>query len=63
MTQVNPYGENVKVIFHNNKWIGQVFDSWTFDETSEAFVPPVPMPDNVKDWKWLEETQEWVENA
>jgi hypothetical protein len=35
------------------------FDSWTFDETTCLWNPPVPYPENASFHEWNEETQQW----
>ncbi len=39
----------------NNK-----FPSWTFDETTCSFLPPVPYPTDGRYYKWNEKTLSWV---
>lgn len=34
--------------------------SWTFDEDTCDFLPPIPFPENIKDHRWKESTREWV---
>jgi hypothetical protein len=48
-------------------WIGtkaidaQPYPSWTLDVPNETWVPPVPMPQDGKEYTWNEETLSWVE--
>jgi len=37
------------------------FDSWTFNETTCRWDVPVVMPDDDKNYRWDEETTNWVE--
>jgi hypothetical protein len=37
----------------------QPFSSWTFDEESYEWIPPIPKPK--KEIVWNEEKQEWIE--
>lgn len=39
----------------------QPFDSWTLNEETCLWDPPVPEPDDGKHYKWNEETQTWEE--
>lgn len=39
----------------------QPFNSWSLDEESCVWIPPVAKPDDGKFYSWNEETQEWVE--
>ncbi len=36
--------------------------SFVFDETTWAWIPPIPMP-SPGDWLWNEEQQAWIEYA
>ena len=38
----------------------QPYASWTLDETTCDWVPPVEMPDDGKVYKWDEQNQQWV---
>lgn len=42
-------------------WAEHGFASWSFDETTCAFVPPVPYPTDGKRYVWDEAQQNWVE--
>jgi hypothetical protein len=35
------------------------FDSWTFNETTFQWDPPVPYPENASFHEWNEETKQW----
>lgn len=35
--------------------------SWTFDEDSCSFMPPIPYPNNGKTYQWDEATTNWIE--
>ena len=39
------------------------FDSWTFNEDTCRYDPPVPKPTNIETslWEWNEETKNWDE--
>ena len=37
------------------------FSSWTFNEFTCRFDPPVPFPNNGKPYRWDEPTTNWVE--
>ena len=37
------------------------FPSWTLDNTTWTWQPPVPYPNDGKFYKWDEETKNWVE--
>lgn len=39
------------------------YPSWTFNEDTCWFDPPVPYPDDGKPYQWNEETQSWVETG
>lgn len=39
----------------------QPFDSWTLDEQTGIWNPPVPRPDDDKVYEWDEETLQWIE--
>ena len=36
------------------------FNSWSLDEDTCQWVPPVPMPEDGKAYQWNEESQEWL---
>lgn len=38
----------------------QEFPSWTFDEPTCSWIPPIPRPETGL-YEWNEETQQWVE--
>jgi hypothetical protein len=40
---------------------GKPFPSWTLDETTLMYFPPVPKPTDGKQYGWDEQTQSWVE--
>jgi UTP-glucose-1-phosphate uridylyltransferase len=46
----------------NGKFIAKkhVFDSWTFNEDTYSWEPPVAYPDDTLDYVWDEETTSWV---
>jgi hypothetical protein len=35
------------------------FPSWSFDEPTCSWLPPIPKPDSDKPWAWDEETLNW----
>ena len=37
------------------------FPSWTLDNTTWSWQPPVPRPDDGKFYTWNEETKTWIE--
>jgi hypothetical protein len=37
------------------------FPNWIFDEDKCCHVPPVPMPQDGKGYKWVQEAEVWVE--
>ena len=37
------------------------YPSWQWDTTISGWIPPVLMPNDDKDYIWLEEMQQWVE--
>ena len=39
----------------------QPFPSWTFNETSCSWDPPIPEPESSTRHRWDEETQAWVD--
>ena len=39
------------------------FASWTFDEETCSFQPPVTYPNDGKTYRWDEETTSWAETA
>jgi hypothetical protein len=41
-------------------WAEHGFASWTFDEETCSFIPPVPLPESKKFRVWDEETTSWV---
>ena len=44
-----------------NDWFisTQPYPTWVFDETTWAWKPPVPQP-NDGEWRWNEEKQQWI---
>jgi len=44
-----------------DEWAVSGFPSWTFNEATCAFEPPVPMPDGDAFYRWDEPTLAWVE--
>jgi len=40
---------------------GKPFPSWTLDETTLTYLPPVAKPTDGKQYGWDEQTQSWVE--
>ena len=36
------------------------FNSWSLDEDTCQWVPPVPMPEDGQRYQWNEESQEWL---
>ncbi len=42
-------------------WAENGFVSWTFDEKTCSFKPPVPYPEDDKPYRWDEGTTSWVE--
>jgi hypothetical protein len=47
----------IKQIWYENN----NFQSWSFDEELCEFIPPVPMPNDEKKYRWDEETINWTE--
>jgi len=47
--------ESIKTDFYNNT----KYYSWTFDETTKRFVPPIPKPEDEGKYIWNEEEQTW----
>ena len=39
----------------------QPYPSWTFNETTFIWEPPVAHPDDGKDYEWNEDTTSWTE--
>lgn len=39
----------------------QPFSSWTLDEETCFWMPPIPVPNNGKMYNWNEDTLSWVE--
>lgn len=39
----------------------QLFNSWTLNEATCLWEPPIPMPADDKIYSWNEDTQTWVE--
>lgn len=39
----------------------QPYSSWTLDEETCRWVPPIPMPSDGKSYQWIETEQSWVE--
>lgn len=37
-----------------------LFPSWTYDPELGDFVPPVPYPEDDKDYEWSESSQAWI---
>lgn len=37
------------------------YASWTFDEESLTYIPPIPKPVDGKDYVWNEKQQTWIE--
>jgi hypothetical protein len=46
-----------------SNWAVNGYDSWTFNEQTCSFDPPVPYPNDGKSYKWSEATLSWVEIA
>jgi len=42
-------------------YIPQPYPSWTLNETTCYWEPPVAYPDNGKNYEWNEDTTSWVE--
>ena len=42
-------------------WATSGYPSWSFDEATCLFVPPTPMPEDGKLYRWDEATLSWVE--
>lgn len=43
-----------------DNWAANGFASWTFNEATCAFVPPIPYPQDGKRYRWDEPTTSWV---
>jgi hypothetical protein len=43
------------------KWAEFGFASWVFNENTCNFVPPIPVPNDGKNYRWDEPTISWVE--
>lgn len=43
-------------IFHPNF----PYPSWTFDEVKIDWIPPIPYPQDGKDYEWNESEQKWI---
>lgn len=43
-----------------NTHMAAKYPSWTFDETTCTFMPPVMPPDNVNPYRWDEQTLSWI---
>ncbi len=41
-------------------YVPKPYDSWTLDEASCQWQPPVPMPTDGQQYSWDEATQSWV---
>lgn len=50
------YYDEVKDAFIPRK----LFESWTLDEETCTWQPPVPHPEDERPYYWNEETQQWV---
>lgn len=37
------------------------YASWLFDESDLSWIPPVPYPNDGKDYVWNEETTSWIQ--
>lgn len=44
-------------------YIPQPYPSWTLNETTCYWEPPVAYPDNGKNYEWNEDTTSWIEVA
>ena len=44
-------------------WAENGFASWTFDEITCSFVPPLPCPVDGKMYRWNEETTSWIQST
>ena len=42
------------------QWESHGFASWVFDEAICAFVPPIPYPQDGKQYRWDEDTIAWI---
>jgi hypothetical protein len=52
--------EKPEYIFYNNKWIPTGFPSWVWDEATEKYIAPLPIPDD-RNYTWNEEELTWEE--
>lgn len=41
-------------------WAEHGFQSWSFNEATCSFVPPVPYPDDGQRYRWDESTVSWI---
>ena len=39
----------------------QPYPSWTLNDTTTEWEPPIPMPDDSGPWRWDEATESWIE--
>lgn len=58
MTQVEI---DIKQSEAKTMWAAHGFTSWTFNESTCSFIPPIVKPNDGKLYKWDENTTSWVE--
>lgn len=52
--------KHIKIALVQLDWSrGPAFPSWTFDESTCRYNPPVAMPQDGKPYKWNEDTESW----
>jgi hypothetical protein len=57
---MTPEEKQAKQDFHKSEFSLVGFDSWTFDEETCMFIPPIPQPTDGQVWNWREATGEWI---
>ena len=64
--QIRPMTAQEKLEKQNlakSEWVQNGFASWTFNEDTCVFVPPVHYPDDGEVYQWNEETISWVRST
>jgi hypothetical protein len=52
--------KNAKQQAVKDDWAKNGFASWIFNEEECSFEPPIPYPDDGKNYRWDEPTTSWI---
>lgn len=61
VTDITPEEKAAKQQTVKDAWAIGGYSSWSFDEATCSFTPPVEMPPDGKLYRWDEETTSWIE--